>query len=105
MVNKTQKKFNIIKNKIGLLGLIAYIAVIILSAIIMASGVGRAGLFEVYLVLALIISGLGIGFYIAGDAKEKVVSVLGTILFSILLVFPGFFLSVILGWTIGVSFF
>ena len=55
------------------------------------------------LLVALFISGLGLGYWIAADAKSANIAVLGVISLAILFTFVGFFIIAALGWSIAVS--
>jgi len=59
--------------------------------------------YSVMLGIALFIAGLGLAFSISSSTKHKAVAVLGMLALSVLFIFPIYFLTVFLGWTLAIN--
>lgn len=91
--------------RLGIIGLIAYLLIIgIFSLLLLTEPVGFNVPKSIPVLLAfLFISGIGLGYWIVADAKNKNIAALGVISFAIVFTFIGLFTLAALGWLIAVS--
>lgn len=58
--------------------------------------------YTLLLSVALIVSGIGMGYAVTKNTKKTYLTVLGTVAISTLIAFPLYFLTVFIGWTLSV---
>lgn len=91
--------------KVYFVSLVAYVLAIVVTLVVLVSEPDGfdARMAILPLIIMLLVSGLGIGQYIAADAQDPRIRVVGTTVLAVLLAFVGFFVIAGGAWVVALS--